>query len=100
MSQSNTNRSYRAIFILDTRELQDSLESLTKKIKEILMGLEAKVLGEVNLGLRPFARAVDKKFPAGHYFQIEFQGNPRLPAAIKERFRLDKMINRIFIQNI
>lgn len=100
MSQSKTSRSYRAIFILDTRELQDSMESLIQKIKGAVISLDAKVSETVNLGLRNFSHAVDRKFPAGYYLQLDFQGPATLPMMIQDRFRLDKMVNRIFIETV
>ncbi len=99
MSQTTSIRPYRAIFILDTRDLQESVESLFQKVKEAIVSLEGKFIDSENLGFRDFSRAADKKFPSGHYFQIDFDSVPSLPAAIKERFRLDRSVNRIFIEN-
>lgn len=99
MSQSISARPYRAIFILDTRDLQESVDALMQKVKDAITALQGKVVASENLGMREFTRATDRKFPAGHYLQVDFDGVPALPVSIKERFRLDRSVNRIFIEN-
>lgn len=98
MSSSTSLRPYRATFILDTRDLQESLESLIQKIKDAVVVLKGTISKSQNLGLREFARATDRKFPAGHYFQVELEGPASLPVALKERFRLDRSVNRVFVE--
>jgi small subunit ribosomal protein S6 len=98
MSQSISARPYRAVFILDTRDLQESVDALMQKVKDSITTLQGKVVASENLGMREFSRATDRKFPSGHYLQVDFDGVPALPAAIKERFRLDKSVDRIFIE--
>ena len=48
--------------------------------------------------MREFARAADRRFTQGHYVEIYFEGEGELPATLKEKLKLDKRINRIFIE--
>jgi ribosomal protein S6 len=49
--------------------------------------------------MREFARAADRRFSQGHYVEIYFESTSELPAILKEKLKLDKRINRIFIES-
>lgn len=100
MSSILKNRSYRATIIFDTRGLQEPVDALIQRVKDMFANLQASLGAANNLGLQNFSRVTDRNFPAGHYFQLEFSGAATLPKAIKERFRLDKFIDRIFIESL
>ncbi len=100
MSSILNNRSYKATIIFDTRGLQEPVDTLVQKVKDAFVTLDASLGASNNIGLHNFSRVTDRNFPAGHYFQLEFSGAPSLPKAIKERFRLDKFIDRIFIESL
>jgi len=99
-TSSSSLRSYRATFILDTRNLQESVDGLIKKIKEAIITLQGQISDDCNIGVKNFARVTDRQFPAGHYIQFEFNGASTLPATLKERFRLDRSVDRIFVESI
>lgn len=91
---------YLATFIVDTRHQKDSMESFIEHLKANMEAASAQV-GEVkDLGQKDFARVTDKKFPAGHYVRIAFSASSQGPAAVQERFRLDKGVNRVFIEAV
>jgi ribosomal protein S6 len=100
MSITPSHRSYKATFIFDTRGLEEPIEALIQKVKDSMTQLKASLGHAELLGLQSFSRVTDRHFPAGHYFQIEFNGASSLPSSIKERFKLDKFINRIFIESL
>ena len=85
--------------ILDTRNYQDSVETLIENIKSKMAETGAVIGKVVNKGQIKFQRAVDRKFPSGLYLQVAFQGPATTPAQIRSKFSLDGTINRIFIEN-
>lgn len=98
MSQTATNKRYRATFILDTRNHADSVDALIDGIKENITGLGASVETVENLGTKEFVRVTDRNFPSGVFVRIDFESAPSVPGQFQERFRLDKTVNRILIQ--
>ncbi len=98
MSQTATQRPYRATFILDLRNYQEPVETLIEKIKETVTTVEGTVDSVENLGQKDFIRVTDRNRPNGIYVQVDFSGPGSAPAALKEKFRLDKTIDRILIQ--
>ena len=95
-----TTKSYRASFILDTRGQEASSEELMEEYAGISTELGAEITKKENVGVLPFVRITDKKFPEGTYFQLDVKAAPTFPAAIKEKLRLDKRVNRILINSL
>jgi small subunit ribosomal protein S6 len=52
------------------------------------------------LGQQDFARTPDRRFPAGHYVQIEFTAPALKPASLQERIRLNKAIDRVLVERV
>lgn len=99
MSQTATQRPYRATFILDLRNYSEPVETLIEKLKETVTSVEGTVDAVENLGQKEFARITDRNRPTGIYIQLDFSGSGSVPAALKEKFRLDKTVDRILIQS-
>lgn len=93
-------KNYLATFILDTRKHQDSMESLFEHIKAGIATIGGEVQDLKDLGTKEFVRVTDRKFPSGHYLQVSFKSEPEGPAALQERFRLDRSVNRILIESL
>lgn len=91
-------RNYRASFILDLRGYSDPMETIFDKLKNLISSLGGEISDFKDLGQREFQYAVDKKYTSGAYIQILFSALSNVPAAIKEKLKLDKTINRIFIE--
>lgn len=101
MSQTETKRKYRATFILDTRNFQEPVENLIANIKANLTdNVGCGITATKELGQREFARVTDRHFPSAQYVQFEVEAGAKAPAAMQERFRLDRTVNRIVIQSI
>jgi len=98
MSQTATTKRYRATFILDTRNYSEAIETLFDSIKEQLTNLGAEVTDVENLGTKEFIRVTDRNFPSGVYVQYTFNAETAIPNQLQERFRLDKTVNRIMVQ--
>ena len=99
MSAVTTNN-YKATFILDLRESDDDAAKVQADIKEILSSIGAEESSSEDLGLRDFARAADQRFKQGHYVEVYFSGPGSAPADLKEKLRLDKRVNRIFVESV
>ena len=91
-------RNYRASFILDLRGYSDPMETIFDKLKNLISSLGGEINDFKDLGQREFQYAVDKKYTSGAYIQILFSALSNVPTAIKEKLKLDKTINRIFIE--
>lgn len=95
-----TNNNYKTTFILDLRESKDDSAKVQSDLTELLKSLGATVSEGIDLGMREFARAADRRFSQGHYLEIHFSGAGSLPAQLKEKLRLDKRIDRIFVESV
>lgn len=99
MSTTKTNN-YKTTFILDLRESKDDSVKVLADLTELLGSLGATVSDGVDLGMRDFARAADRRFAQGHYLEMHFSSAGDVPAQLKEKLRLDKRINRIFVEAV
>lgn len=93
-----TQKNYKATFILDLRETEDDAQAVLEGIKEMLASVGGEVVESEDLGLREFARAADQRFTRGHYLLLRFSGEGNVPAALREKLRLDRRVNRVFIE--
>jgi ribosomal protein S6 len=84
--------------ILDTRNYQDSIETLIENIKTKFIEAGAIIQDILNKGQLKFRRVTDHKFPAGIYLQVIFQAPTATPESIRSKFSLDSTINRMFIE--
>lgn len=100
MSNKKRDRNYKATFILDTRGYGEPVETLIEKLTGVLEGLGSKVKEAKNLGQKSFARITDKKFPAGIYVEMQFEGAGTVPSALAEKLKLDKTVNRVLVESI
>lgn len=100
MSKTKALRNYKASFILDTRNYQNSVETLIERLTGVIQSINGSVKKVKNLGQKAFARVTDRKYPEGIYVDIDFEGSADLPLRLKERLKLDKTIDRIFIVSL
>ena len=94
-----TKNTYKATFILDLRESEDDSAKVTSDLHELLKSIGGDPTDSEDLGMREFARAANRRFTKGNYVEIYFQATSDLPALLNEKLKLDKRINRIFIQS-
>ncbi|TVP75878.1 MAG: 30S ribosomal protein S6 [Puniceicoccaceae bacterium] len=95
-----TKNNYKATFILDLRESEDDSAKVLADLNELLKVIGGEPTDSEDRGMREFARAADRRFTQGHYVEIYFEGPGSLPATLKEKLKLDKRINRIFVESI
>jgi small subunit ribosomal protein S6 len=81
------------------RGYSESVDAVVGKLTGVVTDFGGDIRELKNLGQQIFARAIDKKYPGGEYVQITFEADSSVPAAIREKLRLDKTINRVFIES-
>lgn len=89
---------YKTTFILDLRSTDQEPASVLSDLNALLESLGADVSASEDLGLRTFARAADRRYTQGHYVEIQFAASSAVPAQLKEKLKLDKRVNRIFVE--
>lgn len=97
MSALKTNP-YKTTFILDLRATDQEPAAVLSDLNELLQNLGAEVSASEDLGMRTFARAADRRFTQAHYVEIYFAASSAIPAQLKDKLKLDKRINRIFVE--
>jgi ribosomal protein S6 len=96
-----TKPTYRATFILDTRGVEGSVDSLFEQITTVLEGLGASVTKVENHGTCEFTRTSQNTgLNSGVYVQYYFEGPTIVPSALKEKFRLDNRVDRIIVERV
>ena len=94
------NKSYKTTFILDLRKTEDDVAKVTTDISDILSTLGASVSDSRDMGIKEFARSKDRNYKQGHYLEVYFTGEHSIPQGLKEKLRLDKRVNRIFVESV
>ena len=94
-----TNRTYRATFILDNRGREESVDQLVDGVKKVITEVQGSVSAVENIGRKDFVRVTDRKLTGAHYVQIDFAGPVDAPANLRERLRLNNSVYRTFIQS-
>ena len=97
---ADKRRNYEATLVLDTRGSTESADAMISKVSEIIANLNGEVKKIENLGSRTLVRPQNKDMPDAAYVKIDFESGPEGPAAVKERLRLDKSVDRILIEQI
>ena len=95
---ATTKNNYKATFILDLRESEDDSAKVLTDLKEILTTIGGEVSDSEDLGMREFARAADRRYTQGHYVEIYFEGAGEVPSILGEKLKLEKRVNRIFVE--
>ena len=96
---ATTKNKYKATFILDLRESKDDSVKVMADLNEILKAIGGEPSGSEDLGMLDFARAADRRYTKGYYIEIYFEGAGDVPSTLNEKLKLDKRVNRIFIES-
>lgn len=97
---SDSNKKYKATFLLDLRKLEQPVDAFIDYIK----GVVEEVVGKESishiedLGTHNLARQPDRGLVSANFLQIDFNGAATTPAALHKKFRLNKTVNRILIE--
>lgn len=90
-------RSYKALFILNTRGYDEPVENLQAEIVEAIKKLDATVSAQVGHGRIDFARVTERDHLGDTYFEVSFSGASSLPAAVQTAFRLERRVKRVMV---
>ena len=99
MSKTEILNCYKATLILDTQGYKESIEELISNTKNTFTELGGIINDFKDLGYKDFMRIKNRKFCNGCYIQITFTGSKKMPSIINEKFRLNRIVNRIFIES-
>lgn len=97
---SETNKTYRASFVLDLRGREETVDQIIEQLKGELSAVQAEVTQVETLGSKEFARVTRKGFDAGSFVNIDFRSPPEAPRALHERLRLNKVVNRLMVTGL
>jgi len=85
--------------ILDTRNQEKTAEELTEAVKAALTEVGAEISNTEDLGRREFARVTDRNMVAAQYVEFALSAPATFNVDVREKFRLDKSVYRIIVQN-
>ena len=94
-----TKNKYKATFIIDLRESKDDSAKVTSDLHELIKSIGGEPSDSEDLGMHEFARAANRRFTQGNYVEIYFNATSDIPLKLNEKLKLDKRINRIFIES-
>ena len=100
MRNNNNQKSYKISFILDTRNYEHPIEKLVEKLTVLIESIQGVVKKVENLGQKEFERVVDRKFQQGIYLQMFVDARTTVSATLNEKLRLDKTVNRFFVEKV
>lgn len=98
MTAATTNRQYRITIILDTRGREESAEQLVEEVSKEIATLGIEIKASENIGRKEFSRTPDPKLTAGNYIQYQAEGPAETSTLLQNHFRLNKLVNRIFVE--
>jgi len=90
-----TTRNYESTIILDTRGLEETVETIIDRIKGIYTDLGAEVSEAKSLGQHDFIRITDRNHTGDSYLTVNYSGPADVPSSFQEKVRLDKTIKRV-----
>jgi ribosomal protein S6 len=97
---ATTKNTYKITFILDLRESEDDSAKVLADLTAILGSIGGETTESEDLGMRDFARAADRRYTQGHYLELYVDGPGTVPVTLKEKLRLDKRVNRVFVESV
>ncbi len=90
---------YEALFILQTAGKEEGIKDTIDKISAEITSAGGKVETVQKMDKRNFSRVADKKFNAGYYVNIIFEGQPSLIDQLKHRFAMNDEVFRVLFTN-
>lgn len=87
-------RTYEAVFILDSRKLEDDGDAFARGVAKYAKSLGGQVKQRISMGRRQFASPI-RKLRAGVYWDFVIELDPGQVAPFKERYRLNERVLRV-----
>ncbi len=86
---------YEGLFILDTAGKEETVKDTIDKISAEITAAGGKVETVQKMDKRAFARVPDKKYNAGFYVNVIFEGQPAILDQLKHRFAMNDDVFRV-----
>ncbi|HEY5913846.1 MAG TPA: 30S ribosomal protein S6 [Verrucomicrobiae bacterium] len=86
---------YEGLFILDTAGKEETVKDTIDKISAEITAAGGKVETVQKMDKRAFARVPDKKYNAGFYVNVIFEGQPAILDQLKHRFAMNGDVFRV-----
>ncbi len=90
---------YEGLFILDTAGKEEGIKDTIDKISAEITALGGKVETVQKMDKKSFARVSNKKYTAGFYVNVIFEGQPTLLDQLKRRFAMSEDVFRVLFTN-
>ena len=85
---------YEGLFILDMAGKEEGIKDTLDKISSEITAAGGKVETVQKMDKKNFVRVADKKFSAGFYVNIIFEGAPTIVPQLRNRFALNEEVFR------
>ena len=86
---------YEGLFILETAGKEETVKDTIDKISADITAAGGKVETVQKMDKRTFSRVADKKYGAGYYVNIIFEGQGSLINDLKHRFSMNPDVFRV-----
>ena len=90
---------YEGLFILDTAAKEEGIKDTIDKISAEITALGGKVETVQKMDKKSFARVANKKYSAGFYVNVIFEGQPTILDQLKRRFTMSEDVFRVLFTN-
>ncbi len=90
---------YEGLFILDTAGKEETVKDTIDKISAEITAAGGKVETVQKMDKRPFARVADKKYSAGFYVNIIFEGQGSTLDQLRRKFTNNPDVFRVTFTN-
>ena len=86
---------YEGLFILNISGKEDGVKDTLDKVSADITAAGGKVETVQKMDKKSFSRIADKKFSAGFYANIIFNGKPAIIAQLQNKFSLNEEVFRV-----
>ena len=86
---------YEGLFILNTAGKEEGIKDAIDKVSAEITSAGGKVETVQKMDKKTFARVADKKYSAGFYVNVIFEGEASLLTQLKNRFALNEDVFRV-----
>jgi ribosomal protein S6 len=90
---------YEGLFILDTAGKEETIKDTIDRISAEITALGGKVETVQKMDKRNFMRVANKKYNAGFYVNVIFEGQPSVIDQLKHRFAMSDDVFRVMFSS-
>ncbi len=90
---------YEGLFIVDTAGKEEGIKDTIDKISAEITALGGKVETVQKMDKKNFARVANKRYSAGFYVNVIFEGQPAMIDQLKKRFAMTQDVFRVLFTN-